>query len=205
MKLGFLLTNRFIWGWKILILDSWGLSLTNIELSFGYPAAQKCEHTIVSAPSEVHPNSYTDSVGSSFLPLSFLLTASISAIFLAVFRKAIIKAAWSSLPLVSNWKLFPLLFKRETLQSRGMVFTILLFLHTAQTTPSQLGLPGRHQALLERTTPQAKTFPSKQTSRAWGLIWGFPANISKDAKWNSSSKKGSDFAFFWDVRQYHHL
>lgn len=147
------LTNRFTWGWKILILDSWGLSLTSIEFSFGYPLLRSASAPL-SVPLQRCIPILTPTAVSLFLPVSFLLTASIFAIFLVVFRKAIIRAPWSSLPLVSKWKPFPLLFKRETAK-QGNSFS---FIHSPNS-PLSSGLPRLPPGTPEVRCLRPKHFP----------------------------------------------
>lgn len=121
---------------------------------------------------------------------SFLPTVSIFADFPAVFRKAIIRLHGHH----SHWFLNgnnSHSFSKEILCNAGEQFHL-------STQPKQPPLSWACQAATRHsrtTAPQAKTLPSKQTSRARGLIWGFPVNTSKDAKSNSSSKTVISLSF----------
>lgn len=145
---------------------------------------------INSAPSEMNPSPDRDSEVSLFPPL-FSSYSFNRCHFSGCFQKSHYQAAWLSLSSVSKWQLFPLLFERKSLQSRG---TVSVYTQSKQPPLSWAGQAATRHSWT--TAPQAKTFPSKQTNRAWGLIRGFPANISKYAKSHSSSKKDRNFTFF---------
>lgn len=174
------LTNRLIWGWKRLI--TWLLRpFTNKHRAFFWiPCCSEVQAHYCQCPFR-SASQFWHRLCCLLVPSTlFSSSASIFAIFLPVFRKAVIRAAWSSLPFVSKWKKFPLLFRKGNFAKQG---------NSLSFTQPPLSWAGQAATRHSRsTTPQAKTFPSEQTSRAWGFIWGFPANISKDAKWNSSSK-----------------
>lgn len=139
----FFLTNRLIWLWKILTLDCWNLALRSRDLSFGGCS----EAQFVSMVPSTVPLQRCIPVLIVILRCpcfldSFLPTVSIFADFPAVFRKAIIRLHGHH----SHWFLNgnnSHSFSKEILcNGRGTVSA----LHTAQAAPSQLGLPGCHQA-----------------------------------------------------------